>query len=746
LRQKSNWRQNPTLTIRLIMKYLAAFSTVLIVLCGLSSPASAQEIRAFWADGFSEGFKSPEQVDTLLKRLRAANCNAIFAQVRKGGDAYYLSRYEPWAADNPQHFDALSYLIEKAHNGSPHIQVHAWINTCAVGKTHGNPFHIVAAHPEYKSLSDKGEDYDDEATKIDPGNPDAADWTFRVYLDVARHYDVDGIHFDFVRYGSTDGKGRWGYNPVSVARFNARYGRTGQPEWTDPLWKQWRRDQVTALVRKVYAMTAAVKPKVAVSAATITWGDGPHNGEGMTSLQFWNEKSAPMNRVFQDWRGWMEEGILDLNCQMSYYQESKHPDWFRHWIDWGKDNQFKRYAVPSSGVWLNPITDSFKQIDAIRAPSRKHNRSHGVLLYSYSGTNAGPDGKEQSYNEEFYTALSQPSAYAAKPPFAQPSEFPKLPWKENPKTGVVKGFVLTADALNAVDGAKVTLSGKVRRSQLADGTGFYAFVGLPPGEYKVKVEAKGYASTTEKTTLAGGRAADVNVFMGGAQTLFVDGLDGISKVPVGTPVRYKALRVVAGTDVFPNNLFVADGAEGKAHIRLARPPLLALQTGDVIAVSGTVAMVDGERVIDNSTATLVSIDPAQGKVPDAGRVGLSTGNALTEGISPNVRVRGRVTEVKTDRFVLDDGAQIEVMLSGRKDPGVEAVETLLPAPKAGDNVEVVGLATVSRQADGKAFIRLRPRVAEDIKILPVTLAERAARAVRWAAVPFLPSAGVVAGR
>ena len=61
----------------------------------------------------------------------------------------------------------------------------------------------------------------------DPGNPDAADWTFRVYLDVSRHYEVDGIHFDFVRYGSTDGKGRFGYNPVSVARFLAQKGRWG---------------------------------------------------------------------------------------------------------------------------------------------------------------------------------------------------------------------------------------------------------------------------------------------------------------------------------------------------------------------------------------------------------------------------------------------------------------------------------------------------------------------------------------
>src|SRR5438309_5655699 len=92
----------------------------------LAGSSPAQEIRGFWADGFSDGFKSPEQVDLLLKRLRTANCNAIFAQMRKSGDAYYLSRYEPWASDDQHHFDALAYLIDKAHNGKPRIAVHAW--------------------------------------------------------------------------------------------------------------------------------------------------------------------------------------------------------------------------------------------------------------------------------------------------------------------------------------------------------------------------------------------------------------------------------------------------------------------------------------------------------------------------------------------------------------------------------------------------------------------------------------------
>jgi len=45
---------------------------VCVIFLSLSLECPAQEIRAFWADGFADGFKSPEQVDLLLKRLRKA--------------------------------------------------------------------------------------------------------------------------------------------------------------------------------------------------------------------------------------------------------------------------------------------------------------------------------------------------------------------------------------------------------------------------------------------------------------------------------------------------------------------------------------------------------------------------------------------------------------------------------------------------------------------------------------------------
>jgi uncharacterized lipoprotein YddW (UPF0748 family) len=687
------------------MRRIALIALLLV----FAAAAPAQEIRAFWVDGFNQGFKTPEQVDTLLARVRRANCNAIFAQMRKSADAYYLSRYDPWAADDPQRFDALADLIRKAHGSAPRIAVHAWLNTCAVGKSHGNPHHIARAHPEYLSLSDAGADYDNEAVKIDPGNPAAADWTFRVYLDVVRHYpDVDGIHFDFVRYGGA----RWGYNPVSVARFNARFGRSGQPAFDDPAWKQWRRDQVTALVRKVYTMAAAVAPRVAVSAATITWGDGPGD------LADWNEKSAPMNRVFQDWRAWMREGILDLNCLMSYYQESKRPDMFRHWIDWAKDNQYGRWAVPSSGCWLNTIADTLRQIEAIRKPSRRGNRARGgVLLYCYAGTNVDADGAEQSYNDAFYDALSQPSGYAERPPFARPSAYPELPWKAHPRRGHVQGFVLDARGLQPVDGALVAIRGKTHRVTRTDGTGYYAFVDLPPGAYRVDVRSAALGRVSGRTSVRAGGVAACNLMLGPPGGQWSDAMTerAWQATPSGAQVRLRSARVLGGSDTFPGNLYVRTAGGATVRIRLVVAPALPFQPGDLVALAGAVGMDGGERCVDAAVAQWVGVELWPDRAIPLRSDDLAERPEQAAGLAA---LEGRVTEVLGDRFLLEAGRRVEVLLSGRKDPGVESPEEPLPAPAAGARVRVRGILTVTRQADGSVYVRLRPRTSADLEALP----------------------------
>src|SRR5207248_2187717 len=92
------------------------------------------ELRAVWVDAFHDGFKTPQQVDDLVAWARSANVNALFVQVRRRGDAYYLKSFEP-RTDDPDltpGFDALQYLLDKAHQGPRRLQVHAWLATLPI--------------------------------------------------------------------------------------------------------------------------------------------------------------------------------------------------------------------------------------------------------------------------------------------------------------------------------------------------------------------------------------------------------------------------------------------------------------------------------------------------------------------------------------------------------------------------------------------------------------------------------------
>lgn len=709
----------------------AILAHVLLIVLALPAPAAARpELRAFWADGFNDGYKTPEQVETLLKRLHDTRCNAIFAQMRKGGDAYYASRYEPWATDDQQHFDALAYLIEKAHAMQPRIAVHAWINTCAVGGGKSRPlYHIAQLHPDWLSVDSHNNPDDNEALKIDPGNPDAADWTFRVYLDVARRYDVDGIHFDFVRYGARG----WGYNPVSLARFHqqhpddrgvAKIPGTDLPTPTDPRWQQWRRDQVTALVRKVYAHAVEVNPRIVVSAAVITWGDGPKDDAD------WPKTSA-MTRVYQDWQGWLREGIIDLACPMTYFQSPYATSYERNWSEFIKDRQYHRAATVAVGTWFNTIKQSLEQIDIARKPSARGTLPYGVMLYSYAGTNiserdAKGKRKELEYQPDFYAALSLPSSHAAKPPFTEDAPMPPMSWKQNPRVGHLKGFVLTPN-LDAVDGATVMLvRNREYRLHHTDGTGFYAYIDLPPGSYTLQVSGEGYARHEQEVVIEAGKVATVHVTLGKAATPLTPSiaalqgqLPGAAGSPAGLPVRLENLTVTLGSNIYPGNLFVVDSGGFGLRARLKHAPYVPFQAGDVVSVAGTLRLVEGEPTIDEAVVRLTDIQPDSA----LRSVWETAGRSIRSGqVAPGtlVRVEGDVVDVSDEGFTLDDGVRVLVKTAGLKTYGVEGSPLKL-APPAHGRVAVTGIASVIVAADGGRTVCIRPRGLEDMTVVRPTV-------------------------
>ncbi len=556
------------------------------------------EFRGIWVDGFNEGFHTPEEVDMLLRRVRAANLNAVIVQMRKRGDAHYFSPIEPFAQNQQPDFDALAYLIEKANSSEPPIEVHVWVNAHPVWPGSSwppDPTHVLNRLPEIQTENDQGERITPVGYGMDWGHPLANEWFCKVVLDIVRRYPINGIHFDYIRYAGEN----WGYNPVSVERFNRFYGRTGIPDPKDPLWKQWRRNQVTAVVRKIATQVRALKPQVKVSAALITWGDGPQNTED------WVNRSA-YNSVFQDWRGWLEEGLLDMAIPMVYYAQSNanHARFFVNWSNFLKDHQYGRHGVIGIGNYLNSWDATAQQIEIARQPSPKGNRAVGVNFFSYAATSGnGSEGGSNRFEDDFYRFLGAKLGEWVPPP--------PMEWKRFPKTGHLMGTLVRADDLSPLDGATVELyrNGTLVKTLTTDGTGFFAGVDLEPGEYSVLIRAEGIpAEAHSGVFITPGLVTSLHQALGETDALRQYHIESLKHLPDGTKVLLmnKQVTAPAFTDGQPMRVRALLSPEGITVIPNSVP--IPFLEGDRVAVLGVLRVLpDGTRQIESATVRWLGV-------------------------------------------------------------------------------------------------------------------------------------------
>ncbi len=293
-------------------------SVLLAVAAG--SVSGAAEMRAAWLGAWWPGYFNAQEVNATIEAAKKAGVNALFIQVRKNADAYYKSSIEPPGSGMAPGFDSLAYTIEKAH--AQGIQVHAWVNVLRVGSSRPStdPKNVVNVHPEWINRTHDGKIMGTEGVYLDPGVPAAGQYVTKIMVDIATRYDVDGIQLDYIRYPGVN----FGYSDIALARYYAESGTATKPDPKDPKWLQWKRDQVTALMRSIHKQLHAVKPKLLVSASTITWGRCPTD---------WTKGDAYAT-VSQDWKAWMAEGILEANLPMVYKVDSTESgaQSFRGWL------------------------------------------------------------------------------------------------------------------------------------------------------------------------------------------------------------------------------------------------------------------------------------------------------------------------------------------------------------------------------------------------------------------------------
>lgn len=439
------------------------------IVCGAGFSVGAQtnEFRGVWVDAWGTGFLNASQVTQLIADCRAYNFNAIVVQMRRRGDAFYNNTInDPKTTAISSSFDALQDVITKAHSGSPRIEVHCWVTTHVIWSSLTPPSqsgHVFNSHPEYLTRNSTGTNWISEGYYLDPGHPDATLWNYRMATNIVRRYDVDGFHWDYIRYPTTDS----GYNPTALARYNAEFGLTGQPAYSSAQFSDWRRRQVTDFLRWVNADLLAYKPNLVISCAVF------------------GSRTDAYNARFQDWAAWNTEGILDICMPMGYTADNSGV--FVPRVTDAYNNQGVRRVYSGQGAYLNTKENTVWQLDYIR-----NKPLLGSVLYSYRAPNSG--------------TVNQTATFTHIRDNHQPTwvDVPAIPWKTTPTKAILRGTVTRQSDGAAIYNVTVTITTSPARIQKTEPHGKFAFFETTPGTYTVTATGTDLGTATTNVTLTAG--------------------------------------------------------------------------------------------------------------------------------------------------------------------------------------------------------------------------------------------------
>ncbi len=302
-----------------------------------------------------------EDLIEIIDNAYDAGMNAVIFQVVPRGNAFYESERLPWSHtlddDNEAGvhpgWDPLETAIEEAHKRG--MELHAWYNVGRVGDDgmplpDEEPYHISQTNEEW--LQHIG-----NQLWLDPGIPDAREWMEGNVMEIVENYDVDAIHFDFIRYPTggfdSDSDTMDEYNPDDIEDLD-----------------DWRRNNLTSFVENIYPQVKEEKPWVKVGSAAL----GHYKSEEVGWAGAWGYEAA-----FQETREWLEMEIHDYLAPMIY--------WDIHWPNprfevlahlWADDRR-GRHVYLGTGPYQGFDTEEISaQIDTSRVAD-----AQGNIHFSY---------------------------------------------------------------------------------------------------------------------------------------------------------------------------------------------------------------------------------------------------------------------------------------------------------------------------------------------------------------------------
>jgi len=314
------------------------------------------EFRAFWCHS-ALGVPGMDW-DEAIRRLAENGFTAIIANMLSGGVVYYPSKVLPAAKAVAERGDQIRECLAACRKYG--VQLHVW-------KVDWNLMNAP------KEFADKMRDEHrlqmsfrgNEEPWLCPSHPENQKLEIAAMLELVRNYDLDGIHFDYIRYPGND----FCFCDGCRERFQHAIGASLSAWPADVLpggsrrqqWLDWRRDNITTVVKAVSEQARALKPKLKISAAV---------------FRYWN---VDRDTVGQDWKLWCDKGYLDFVCPMDYTSSKlRFEDMVSQQVSWaGKVPCYPGLGVSASSSHFG----ADRAIEEIEI-TRRH-QTGGFVIFNY---------------------------------------------------------------------------------------------------------------------------------------------------------------------------------------------------------------------------------------------------------------------------------------------------------------------------------------------------------------------------
>ena len=315
-RVRKAWKPYGVVALWLMMLSLAALPIFLQRGCrlvelsrlGSAGGLETRTMRGLWVTRWD--YRTEDDIRRIMREASANAFTDLFWQVRGQADAFYVSGKEVWgeqllANGRPPTFDPLTVAVREAHARG--IRIHAWANVMPLWKGTQPPQdrgHIYYTHPEWRLRDQSGKEQalNEGYVIVNPVLDEVQAHIASVFGDIARRYDVDAIHMDYVRFvAESVGEGLWPGDEQSLREFYRDTGRSAVRTREDrEAHAAWVRGKITALVKQIRREVKGARPGIELSAAV------------------WRRPDLGSDTYLQDAGDWLRTGLIDRALPMIY--------------------------------------------------------------------------------------------------------------------------------------------------------------------------------------------------------------------------------------------------------------------------------------------------------------------------------------------------------------------------------------------------------------------------------------------